>query len=114
VWTSFDPKTGQTTYRETFFMRKRDGRRSCDQRRRHNWPATSFHQPTGYLIAPLVQAVSGYGAAAANLKATATPAALLGRSTRVPAATGTSVSSLVMTVQQFERSVGDPTASGLS
>jgi alcohol dehydrogenase (cytochrome c) len=70
VWTSFDPKTGRPQYREDI-LHEELGRPvdSCPTSAGgHNWPATSYHAPTGLLIAPLVQACQVMLPQAANLE----------------------------------------------
>jgi alcohol dehydrogenase (cytochrome c) len=70
VWTSFDPKTGRPQYREDILHEELG--RSVDacptSAGGHNWMATSYHQPTGLLIAPLVQACQVMLPQAANLE----------------------------------------------
>ena len=57
VWESFDPKTGRPTYRADILEQKFgvwvQGCPSTEGG--HNWPASSFHQPTNQLIIPLSQ-----------------------------------------------------------
>jgi alcohol dehydrogenase (cytochrome c) len=57
VWESFDPKTGRPTYRADVLEQKFgvwvQGCPSTEGG--HNWPASSFHQPTNQLIIPLSQ-----------------------------------------------------------
>jgi alcohol dehydrogenase (cytochrome c) len=58
VWESFDPKSGRPKYRDDILHE--DLGKAVDgcptSAGGHNWPATSYHQPTNTLIAPLVQA----------------------------------------------------------
>jgi alcohol dehydrogenase (cytochrome c) len=58
IWESFDPKTGRPKYRDDILHE--DLGKAVDgcptSAGGHNWPATSYHQPTNVLIAPLVQA----------------------------------------------------------
>ncbi len=58
VWESFDPKTGKPKYRDDVLHEDKD--KAVDgcptSAGGHNWQATSYHQPTNLLIAPLVQA----------------------------------------------------------
>jgi len=70
VWTSFDPKTGRPQYREDI-LHEELGRPvdSCPTSAGgHNWPASSYHAPSGLLIAPLVQACQVMLPQAANLE----------------------------------------------
>jgi len=70
VWDSFDPKTGRPHYREDI-LHEELGRPvdSCPTSAGgHNWPATSYHQPSGLIIAPLVQACQVMLPQAANLE----------------------------------------------
>jgi alcohol dehydrogenase (cytochrome c) len=57
VWDSFDPKTGRPTYRAEVLEQKFgvwvQGCPSTEGG--HNWPASSYHQPTNQLIIPLSQ-----------------------------------------------------------
>jgi alcohol dehydrogenase (cytochrome c) len=57
VWESFDPKTGRPTYRADILEQKFgvwvQGCPSTEGG--HNWPASSYHQPTNQLIIPLSQ-----------------------------------------------------------
>ena len=57
VWDSFDPKTGRPTYRADVLEQKFgvwvQGCPSTEGG--HNWPASSYHQPTNQLIIPLSQ-----------------------------------------------------------
>ena len=57
VWESFDPKTGRPTYRADILEQKFgvwvQGCPSTEGG--HNWPASSYHQPTNALIIPLSQ-----------------------------------------------------------
>jgi alcohol dehydrogenase (cytochrome c) len=58
VWVSFDPVTGRPTYRDDILF-EAEGRAvdGCPTSAGgHNWPAMSYHPPTGYIISPLVQA----------------------------------------------------------
>lgn len=75
IWTKFDPKTGRPTYREDILKealnRPVDG---CPTSAGgHNWPATSYHPPTGFLIAPLVQACQVMVPQAPNLEGNGNP-----------------------------------------
>ena len=70
IWTSFDPKTGRPQYREDI-LHEELGRPvdACPTSAGgKNWPATSYHQPSGLLIAPLVQACQVMLPQAANLE----------------------------------------------
>jgi alcohol dehydrogenase (cytochrome c) len=55
IWESFDPKTGRPKYRDDVLHE--DLGKAVDgcptSAGGHNWPATSYHQPTNVLIAPL-------------------------------------------------------------
>ena len=57
VWESFDPKTGRPTYRADILEQKFgvwvQGCPSTEGG--HNWPASSYNQPTNQLIIPLSQ-----------------------------------------------------------
>jgi PQQ-dependent dehydrogenase (methanol/ethanol family) len=57
VWESFDPRTGRPTYRADILEQKFgvwvQGCPSTEGG--HNWPASSYHQPTNQLIIPLSQ-----------------------------------------------------------
>jgi alcohol dehydrogenase (cytochrome c) len=69
IWQKFDKVSGKPTYRDDILHetlgKPVDG---CPTSAGgHNWPATSFHPPTGYLIAPLVQACQVMVPSAANL-----------------------------------------------
>src|SRR5262245_59691209 len=69
VWESFDAKTGKPKYRDDI-LHEDLGKAvdSCPTSAGgHNWPATSYHQPTNLLIAPLVQACQVMVPQAANL-----------------------------------------------
>ena len=70
--TSFDPKTGNPKYRDDILHE--DLGKAVDacptSAGGHNWPATSYHQPTDLLIAPLVQACQVMVPSAANLDGT--------------------------------------------
>jgi alcohol dehydrogenase (cytochrome c) len=72
IWESFDPKTGKPHYRDDILHqvvgKPVDG---CPTSAGgHNWPATSYHPGTNYLIAPLVQACQVMVPQAANLTGT--------------------------------------------
>jgi alcohol dehydrogenase (cytochrome c) len=58
IWVKFDPKTGRPTYRDDILKealgREVDG---CPTSAGgHNWPAMTYHPPSGLIISPLVQA----------------------------------------------------------
>jgi len=58
IWVKFDPKTGRPTYRDDI-LHEQLGKEvdACPTSAGgHNWPATTYHPPTGMIIAPLVQA----------------------------------------------------------
>src|SRR4029079_17537713 len=61
IWAKFDPKTGRPTYRDDILHETLG--KSIDacptSAGGHNWPPTSYHAPSGLLIAPLVQACQG-------------------------------------------------------
>jgi alcohol dehydrogenase (cytochrome c) len=69
IWESFDPKSGRPKYRDDVLHE--DLGKAVDacptSAGGHNWPATSYHQPTNMLIAPLVQACQVMVPQAANL-----------------------------------------------
>jgi alcohol dehydrogenase (cytochrome c) len=70
IWTKFDKVTGRPTYRDDI-LHETLGKPvdACPTSAGgHNWPATSYHAPTGYLIAPLVQACQVMVPSAANLE----------------------------------------------
>jgi len=73
VWDSFDSKTGRPKYRDDILHE--DLGKAVDacptSAGGHNWPATSYHQPTNVLIAPLVQACQVMVPQAFNPNATA-------------------------------------------
>src|SRR3990172_1630152 len=57
VWESFDPTTGRPTYRPDI-LEQQFGVwiQACPSTEGgHNWPASSYHQPTSQLIIPLSQ-----------------------------------------------------------
>ena len=69
IWTKFDPKTGKPTYRDDI-LHETLGKPvdSCPTSAGgHNWPAASYHAPTGLLVTPLVQACQVMVPGAANL-----------------------------------------------
>jgi alcohol dehydrogenase (cytochrome c) len=75
VWTKFDPKTGKPTYREDI-LKERLGQAvdSCPTSAGgHNWPAASYHPPSGLIISPLVQACQVMVPQAANLEGNGNP-----------------------------------------
>jgi alcohol dehydrogenase (cytochrome c) len=70
VWVKFDPKTGRPTYRNDI-LREQLGKEvdSCPTSAGgHNWPAMSYHPPSGLIIAPLVQACQVMVPLAPNLE----------------------------------------------
>ena len=70
IWVKFDPKTGKPTYRDDILHetlgKPIDG---CPTSAGgHNWPAMSYHPPSGLIIAPLVQACQVMVPLAPNLE----------------------------------------------
>jgi alcohol dehydrogenase (cytochrome c) len=70
IWVKFDPKTGKPTYRDDILHetlgKPIDG---CPTSAGgHNWPAMSYHPPSGYIISPLVQACQVMVPLAPNLE----------------------------------------------
>jgi alcohol dehydrogenase (cytochrome c) len=70
IWVKFDPKTGKPTYRDDILHetlgRPIDG---CPTSAGgHNWPAMSYHPPSGLIISPLVQACQVMVPLAPNLE----------------------------------------------
>ena len=64
VWVKFDKKTGRPTYRDDIIHQKADvAIASCPSPQGgHDWPATSYHQPTDLFLIPLSQTCAMYGA----------------------------------------------------
>ena len=74
IWTKFDPVTGKPTYRDDIIHETGKAVDACPTSAGgHNWPATSYNPPTGFLIAPLVQACQVMVPAAANLEGGGNP-----------------------------------------
>jgi alcohol dehydrogenase (cytochrome c) len=70
VWVKFDPKTGRPTYRDDI-LHETQGRPvdGCPTSAGgHNWPAMTYHAPSGYIISPLVQACQVMVPGAPNLE----------------------------------------------
>jgi alcohol dehydrogenase (cytochrome c) len=75
IWTKFDPVTGKPTYRSDI-LHESPGKAvdACPTSAGgHNWPATSYHAPSGLLIAPLVQACQVMVPQAINLEGPGNP-----------------------------------------
>jgi len=75
IWTKFDPVTGKPTYRADI-LHESPGKAvdACPTSAGgHNWPATSYHAPSGLLIAPLVQACQVMVPQAMNLEGPGNP-----------------------------------------
>jgi alcohol dehydrogenase (cytochrome c) len=71
VWASFDPKTGRPFYRPDIIEQQEFGAwvQSCPSTEGgHNWPASSYHQPTNQLIIPLSQSCLDIAAQKVELK----------------------------------------------
>ena len=71
VWESFDPKTGRPFYRPDIIEQQEFGAwvQGCPSTEGgHNWPASSYHQPTNQLIIPLSQSCIDIAAQKVELK----------------------------------------------
>jgi PQQ-dependent dehydrogenase (methanol/ethanol family) len=71
VWASFDPKTGRPFYRPDIIEQQEFGVwvQGCPSTEGgHNWPASSYHQPTNQLIIPLSQSCIDIAAQKVELK----------------------------------------------
>jgi len=64
VWVKFDKKTGRPTYRDDIIHQKPGvALASCPSPEGgHDWPATSYHQPSDLFLIPLSQTCAMFGA----------------------------------------------------